>query len=1517
MDEFTLESSAVPGIVVVDNSESGPSTLRMRPYIPGLRFDFSMFASSSSFYGGLRTFSINTSDATAPTGEPGFQAVYDPFAGETVGIFNFTLEVPANETSYCFSSNPFQNDAALSGNPTAVAVGANDNNNGCKCTIIALNTLTFMNSTSDESTSTSSLSYYIEPWEWWAEQARDFAQIGANTCNPPPTYYVTLTLAGAQNDERDLLKRGARFANGTQISPPLQCLSGCQSLAYLTGTKYGLYTKQITVDSSKVKLPINQCKENNTPGKVDVSVEGGKLVVARLDANGPLPGVGGSEVGPSPQPGTRDQFPRHVEMMTKRSGKLYMVSNISGTPTLAYVGEPVIIIKNGGEDAGFGTPSLYGVECGNHTWEFQAQDGLADISANLRPNLTWKWSVDGTVAQAGSAIPVPMYTVPLATGRHIIKLEYFVQGQNTPLAKAEIHSIVVEPKHSENVADFVASTTVFGKPFEMRGKCFGGMKMDASLHVDAHARVSLDGYPQNEYWGGVNDDKVLAQVLPLTHDQPRLVYLQGYKTPSASASDKATLSVKGQGLREWCTPDTCNDKLFGKQVKPFWEDADTEKFLVINLDLDTDSDNVDDFGPPSRDPILEDAIEDYSTLPGKIVGVNDDDSDADGIPDFADGFDWDGWSLTAAQQKDDTSVKDRFVQLILEAPQPIDLSVARLRITYNASDPAGVTKSGTPAVWQPAGGSLRIWKKDANQARNKKPANAFISPGDYVPSGVYKGSELGLSGSTRIVTLYVEGIKKSSTLADQQIKVEVDPLGWYGPVVYMAPDAVRFSVLRSELDGLRVYDPKLAGAGSAEIKYKIEGPASGIAPKIELTVMDGATEVACIVRRVDPSPSMNTLLYKYWDGKWGVKKDGTDTTDAAGLVIKGKLADPKKYRMELKVYASDAATTATLVNEYNLYVVRLGVLEMGFLNDQEVTYHKSTSVNLPGLVAVNNYSFTDNNVFGKDVIWKTEHLDFLKPAGPISRTEARVEQTPTGESYSDTDNVIGRTGAEQYFDEDGNAGYTAGLRQANFPPQKPTANKDVSGGIEKTRYNRPSVYVKNLPVKTWFKFGTKAISDLTLTDCSVGYPVAAHPIWVAGKFGGATMGRDATTPMPAKATDGDAIRNINPVSGPYKLKSTAKLANNVGYNVETIEFTFKYNKKGESYVDANGNGTYDSGETIINDNGNGVYDEVLEDIPGKQTTTHLIYRLADTPKATAKTTDGRLWLKIVDFTCNWANGQTTPVQVFDKIWNTSNFWTPFAAGPKPDNANGFHGVGDPAETTRVDMWGNRPKCYSYQHNMGNNNGFDVDWLLDFNQGRCGAWAPFLLSFMGTHGLGAAEQNMPLMKWRFVSNTGAVSFEKNALAVAHIPANQRPGGAPAQDGDTWYKPLAIWVNASGQANPFYANSPNLVSCWFVRWGDGITDHVFVKYNGRYYDGSYEHIAGASYATINAKADAGISDYYYESKLVYEAASGGFVDRTTTMANDQIWMGPSGLQPTTGPIPLLKVPNDLTKDEMEEP
>jgi hypothetical protein len=719
-------------------------------------------------------------------------------------------------------------------------------------------------------------------------------------------------------------------------------------------------------------------------------------------------------------------------------------------------------------------------------------------------------------------------------------------------------------------------------------------------------------------------------------------------------------------------------------------------------------------------------------------------------------------------------------------------------------------------------------------------------------------------------------------------------------------DICAISVMKVELDGLRVYDPKLENAGNSEIKYKIYGPASGFMPRIELTVMDGATEVACIVRKTDASPVIGAGITTNWDGKWGTTKAGTNTAH------KGKLADPKQYKMELMVYESAAATTATWTNKFDLYVVRLGTLTMRFIDDQEVTYHKQTSADLPGLTAMDNFPFTDPTDFDKDVIWKMEHIDYIKRAGPVTNTEARIEQTPTGESYADTDNVAGRTGTEPYFDADSNGVYTVGLRQSNFPPQTPTTNKNVSGGIERARYNRPAVYVRNSPLKIACKFGTQAKSDVTLADCAVGYPVAALPICVVGKFGGADMGRDNSDP----ATDGDAMRNINPVGGPYKLKSTATLTNTVGYGVETIAFTFKYNKTGESYVDANGNGSYDTGETVSNDNGNGTYDEELVDIPGKQTTTHLVYRLAAGPTAQALT-GGRLWLKIVDFTCKWANGQTTPEQVFDKIWNTDNFWTPFVAGPKPDNANGFHGVGDQAEMARTNRWGDSPMCYTYRHDLGS--GQTVDEALDLNYARCGGWSRILPAFTGTQGYELRPLTLQMLYRRdrggviTYHNAAAIASGGNAVGDVLYVDGWFVGDDPVTnpDGHTGIK---VAATVSGQGNPAGGPVDPNTGPWLASY---FNNHAVTFYDGngngvyepalgeRIYDGSYDHTIAsgalnrAGYVSLKGLEDAAITHYVYKYRITVTAVkTGGVID---TLAPKE-----------TGPFPFS---NDLVACEME--
>jgi len=241
---------------------------------------------------------------------------------------------------------------------------------------------------------------------------------------------------------------------------------------------------------------------------------------------------------------------------------------------------------------------------------------------------------------------------------------------------------------------------------------------------------------------------------------------------------------------------------------------DRVAFTVINIDLDVDSDNDNGFVAPDRNTV-EDDIEDDATKLGKCLGVNNDDSDGDGVPDFADGFDWDG----VAGNADDISTKDEFVQLVLEVSSPVDLTASSIRLTYSASDPSGVSTSCTPTVWSTASGHLRIWKKIGDQSRNKASCDAS-SPGDYVPPQVYSDlSKLGLSESTRTVTLYVEGITNSSTIGDQQIMVELDPDGSGGVAGWTALDAVRMTVVKVDITAIW---PESNGGAGYEVHEAIE-----------------------------------------------------------------------------------------------------------------------------------------------------------------------------------------------------------------------------------------------------------------------------------------------------------------------------------------------------------------------------------------------------------------------------------------------------------------------------------------------------------------------------------------------------------------------------------------------------------------------------------------------------------------------------------------------------------------------
>jgi hypothetical protein len=227
---------------------------------------------------------------------------------------------------------------------------------------------------------------------------------------------------------------------------------------------------------------------------------------------------------------------------------------------------------------------------------------------------------------------------------------------------------------------------------------------------------------------------------------------------------------------------------------------DLIRCTAIKVDVDLDTDNNNGYEAPDRN-LKEDHYEDMPgsmNRPGKILAVNDNDDDQDGIPDFADGYNRYG-NVSA----DDINTSEKLVPVVFEIPIPIDLARAKVKLTYDASDPMGVV-TNAQGVYQLPGGSLRIWTKKGNVARKGTSILDSSNPGDYIPAGECTAEEFGFTSGTRTLTNYVEAVRASTALADKRILFEVDP-DERTPPNFIAADAVKLTVLKVDIamDGNR------------------------------------------------------------------------------------------------------------------------------------------------------------------------------------------------------------------------------------------------------------------------------------------------------------------------------------------------------------------------------------------------------------------------------------------------------------------------------------------------------------------------------------------------------------------------------------------------------------------------------------------------------------------------------------------------------------------------------------------
>ena len=259
--------------------------------------------------------------------------------------------------------------------------------------------------------------------------------------------------------------------------------------------------------------------------------------------------------------------------------------------------------------------------------------------------------------------------------------------------------------------------------------------------------------------------------------------------------------------------------------------SDTIRATAVVVDLDVDSDNV---GGVQRSA-AEDAIEDITdeagrgidATPGLYLQVQDEDSDGDGLVNWADGFNGIGDELDI----DDVSAGATFAPLWFEIPELVYAPDATLEIIYSASEPSAAVMDPHYLSWdRPADGHLRIWTKDAFLPRNRA---SIQDGGDYVAptsrtARSYTLAELGLQpGDNR---LFLEAIRESTTTAQQEITFRLTPRFAGKPAAFTLADTVRVTTARIEVladnrDGTpAIFDVRPDGHSDAEPKRRTLRP---------------------------------------------------------------------------------------------------------------------------------------------------------------------------------------------------------------------------------------------------------------------------------------------------------------------------------------------------------------------------------------------------------------------------------------------------------------------------------------------------------------------------------------------------------------------------------------------------------------------------------------------------------------------------------------------------------------------
>lgn len=202
-------------------------------------------------------------------------------------------------------------------------------------------------------------------------------------------------------------------------------------------------------------------------------------------------------------------------------------------------------------------------------------------------------------------------------------------------------------------------------------------------------------------------------------------------------------------------------------------------------DVDVDSDNDNGYAVPDSSEEEED-VEGEGF--GKLLFSRLGDQDADGIRDFADGYDYDGASATDGEERDDVDSYSRFTPLVFRAAGFKSDDEPTFQIDY-AVAPLGSSE-----------GPIRLWRSN-DAARDKR---SLDLGGDFIPPGTYTADQLGIDLKGDPLLLYIEAVSASGTSGTETVSIVAHSTtyGTRGDSVRVTPVAIQHVPIEGELLGI-------------------------------------------------------------------------------------------------------------------------------------------------------------------------------------------------------------------------------------------------------------------------------------------------------------------------------------------------------------------------------------------------------------------------------------------------------------------------------------------------------------------------------------------------------------------------------------------------------------------------------------------------------------------------------------------------------------------------------------------